>query len=295
MNQLKTVALLAILSALLVMISYLLIGGLTGALIGVGLAAITNFSSWFYSDRIALSAYRAQPLSEAQAPKIYAMVRRLCTRSRLPMPRIYLIPSQSANAFATGRDPQHAAVALTQGIIQMMPDDELEGVIAHELSHILYRDTLTQAVAATVAAAISSIAQFASYGMMFGMGNRDGQRANPIGMILAIVLAPAAAMVIQFAISRTREFEADAGAARMTGKPRSLARALQRLSGSVKEMPLEANPAFEPLLIANSPPKNLFSNLFSTHPDTKERVQRLLQMEQEMARDSIQSNLSEMN
>jgi heat shock protein HtpX len=293
MNQLKTVALLGLLSAMLVIISYLLIGGLTGAIVGFVLAAIMNFSSWFFSDRIALSAYQAQPLSEAEAPKIYQMVKRLCVRSRLPMPRIYIVPSNAANAFATGRDPHHAAIALTQGIINLLPDNELEGVIAHELSHINYRDTLTQAVAATIAAAISAIAQYASYGMMFGMGNRQRRPANQLGTILAIVLAPAAAMVIQFSISRTREFEADAGAARMTGKPRALARALQRLEGSAKQQPLEANPAFEPLLITNAPPKNIFSNLFSTHPDTRERIQRLLQLEREMDRQSIKTNLPE--
>lgn len=280
MNQIKTVGLLALLSGLMVAIGNVL-GGSSGALIGLGLAAVMNFVSWFSSDKIALSAYRAQPVTREQAPGLYAMVEKLADRAGLPMPGVYIIPSQGANAFATGRDPKHAAVAVTQGIMQMLPADELEGVIAHELSHIRNRDTLTQAVAATVAGAISYLAQMAQFGLMFGGYGRDRQNGgNAIGALLTIFLAPMAATVIQLAISRTREFEADAGAARLTGNPRALASALQRLDASARQMPVGGNPAFEPLLIMNAVPRQLFSNLFSTHPSTEARVQNLLCLEQ---------------
>lgn len=284
MNQFKTLALLSLLTGLLVGIGYAL-GGNGGALIGLVIAAATNLFSWYSSDKIALAAYQAQPISEAEAPGLYAMVQRLCDRAGLPMPALYVIPSPGANAFATGRDPNHAAVAVTQGIVQMLPEDELEAVIAHELSHVRNRDTLTQAVAATVAGAISWLAQMMQYSLMFGGmgGNRDRQNGgNPLGALLAIFLAPLAASVIQMAISRTREFEADAGSARLTGNPRALARALQRLEASARQIPLNANPAFEPLLIVNAIPKQFLSSLFSTHPSTEARIANLLKVEQEM-------------
>lgn len=282
MNQAKTLALLALLSGLLVSIGYA-IGGSTGALIGLGIAAATNLFSWYSSDKIALAAYRAQPLSAQQAPAIYQMVEQLCQRANLPMPKIYVIPNQGANAFATGRDPQHAAVAVTQGIVNLLSEQELEGVIAHELSHIRNRDTLTQAVAATIAGAISFLAQTMQYSLMFGGHSRDRQGGNPIGALLAIFLAPIAATVVQMAISRTREFEADAGAARLTGNPRALANALQKLEATARQMPLQANPAFEPLLIVNSLSGQFLGGLFSTHPSTQSRIQNLLQIEQELA------------
>jgi len=284
MNQFKTLALLSLLTGLLVGIGYAL-GGNGGALIGLVIAAATNLFSWYSSDKIALAAYQAQPISEAEAPGLYAMVQRLCDRADLPMPALYVIPSPGANAFATGRDPNHAAVAVTQGIVQMLPEDELEAVIAHELSHVRNRDTLTQAVAATVAGAISWLAQMMQYSLMFGGmgGNRDRQNGgNPLGALLAIFLTPLAASVIQMAISRTREFEADAGSARLTGNPRALARALQRLEASARQIPLNANPAFEPLLIVNAIPKQFLSSLFSTHPSTEAQIANLLKVEQEM-------------
>ncbi len=284
MNQFKTLALLSLLTGLLVGIGYAL-GGNGGALIGLVIAAATNLFSWYSSDKIALAAYQAQPISEAEAPGLYAIVQRLCDRAELPMPALYVIPSPGANAFATGRDPNHAAVAVTQGIVQMLPEDELEAVIAHELSHVRNRDTLTQAVAATVAGAISWLAQMMQYSLMFGGmgGNRDRQNGgNPLGALLAIFLAPLAASVIQMAISRTREFEADAGSAQLTGNPRALARALQRLEASARQIPLNANPAFEPLLIVNAIPKQFLSGLFSTHPSTEARIANLLKVEEEM-------------
>lgn len=282
MNQIKTVVLLALLSALLISISYWVIGGTWGAVIGVALAAATNLGSWFYSDRIALSAYNAQPVSYEQAPGLHNMVQQLCDRGNLPMPGIYIIPTQSANAFATGRDPQHAAVAVTEGILQLLPEDELEGVIAHELTHIKNRDTLTQAVAATVGGAISALANFATYAMWF-RGSGSDRGPNPLGLLLTVILAPIAATVIQLAISRTREFSADAGAAKLTGNPRGLAQALQRLDSNARQLPMGANPAFEPLLIMHGFSGQMMSNLFSTHPSTEARIQALLKLEQQMS------------
>jgi heat shock protein HtpX len=282
MNQIKTAALLGLLSALLITVSYWVIGGSGGAIIGIGLAAAMNLGSWFYSDKIALAAYGAVPVTASQAPGLYTMVERLAQRANLPMPGVYIIPTQSANAFATGRDPEHAAVAVTEGIMSILSEDELEGVIAHELTHINNRDTLTQAVAATVAGAISWLAQMASYSMWFGGGRDDRNGPNPVGLLLTIILAPVAASVIQLAISRTREFSADAGAARLTGNPRALARALQRLESGARQMPLDGNPAFAPLLIVNSSAGDWFRSLFSTHPTTESRIENLMKLEQEL-------------
>lgn len=283
MNQLKTVALLGLLSGLLITVSYWVLGGTGGAIVGTGFAAVMNLGAWYYSDKIALAAYRARPVTAGQAPRLYQMVRRLCSRAQLPMPALYLIPGQAANAFATGRDPEHAAVAVTEGIVRLLPEDELEAVIAHELSHVANRDTLTQAVAATIAGAIAFLAQIASYSFWFFGGARSNDEGpNPLGLLLTILLAPVAATIIQLGISRTREFAADAGSARLTGNPRALARALQRLENSAKRLPMEGNPAFEPLLIVHSVSGNWLSNLFSTHPSTEARIQNLLKLEQEL-------------
>ena len=285
-NQLKTVALLAVLSGLLIAISYWIIGGTGGLMIGIGLAAATNLFSWYQSDQIALRVYNARPVSEAQAPGLYNMVRKLSDRANIPMPGVYIVPSQTANAFATGRDPEHAAVAVTEGILNILPDDELEGVIAHELTHITNRDTLTQAVAATIAGAISFLAQMVSYSLWFGgSGSRDGNRGgNIFGVLLTVILAPIAATIIQLAISRTREFSADAGAARLTGNPRALAQALRRLEATAKQLPLNANPSFEPLLIINPISGDFLGSLFSSHPATEARVEELLKLERELPR-----------
>ncbi|MBE9235716.1 zinc metalloprotease HtpX [Anabaena aphanizomenioides LEGE 00250] len=283
-NQFKTAALLAALSGLLIAISYWIIGGSSGLMIGIGLAAVTNLFSWYQSDKIALAVYNAQPVSEAQAPGLYRMVERLSNRANIPMPGVYIVPGQTANAFATGRDPEHAAVAVTEGILNILPEEELEGVIAHELTHIINRDTLTQAVAATVAGAISFLAQMLSYSLWFGGGSRDNNRGgNPLGVLLTVMLAPIAATIIQLAISRTREFSADAGAAKLTGNPRALAQALQRLEATARQMPLNANPAFEPLLIIHPISGQFLGNLFSSHPATEARVEALLKIERELA------------
>ncbi|MCC5639563.1 zinc metalloprotease HtpX [Nostoc sp. CHAB 5844] len=283
-NQFKTVALLAALSGLLIAISYWAIGGTSGLIIGIGLAAVTNLFSWYQSDKIALAVYRAQPVSAAEAPGLYRMVEKLAARANIPMPAVYIVKSQTANAFATGRDPEHAAVAVTEGILNILPEDELEGVIAHELTHIINRDTLTQAVAATIAGAISFLAQMVSYGLWFSGGSRDDDRGgNPLGILLTVLLAPIAATVIQLGISRTREFSADAGSARLTGNPRALARALQRLEATARQLPLNANPAFEPLLIINPISGKFLGNLFSSHPNTETRVEQLLKLEQQLS------------
>ena len=282
MNQIKTVALLGLLSGLLIAASTVIFGSTYGSLIGLGLAAVMNLGSWFYSDKIALSAYGAQPVSPESAPSVYRIVERLAQRANLPMPGVYMIPSDSMNAFATGRDPSHAAVAVTEGIVRLLPEDELEGVIAHELTHIANRDTLTQAVAATVGGAIAYLGQMAFF---FGgsSSRNDNEGTNPIAYLLTVMVAPIAATVIQLGISRTREFAADAGAAQITGNPKALAKALQRLESSATQQPLEGSPAFAPLLIINPMPKNLMRNLFSTHPATEDRIQRLLALESQVS------------
>jgi heat shock protein HtpX len=284
MNQIKTVGLLGLLTGLLVAISYG-IGGSTGAIFGLGLAAVMNLSSWYFSDKIALAAYGAQPVTRQQSPQLYAIVERLAHRANLPMPAVYVIPSPAANAFATGRDPNHAAVAVTEGIVDFLSTDELEGVIAHELSHIRSRDTLTQAVAATIGGAISTLAQMLSYSLYFlpfgGRGDDRNGGANLFTLLFTITVAPLAATVIQLGISRTREFAADASAAQLTGNPRALARALQRLEQAGRQMPIVGHPAFEPLLIVNAlSGKMPLSSLFSTHPSTEARIAKLLEIEQ---------------
>lgn len=281
MNQFKTLGLLSLLSGLLVAIGYGL-GGSGGALIGLLIAAISNLLSWYQSDKIALAAYSAQPLSEAEAPDLYKMVQKLSDRAEIPMPQIFVVPSPASNAFATGRDPAHAAVAVTEGIVNLLSPDELEAVIAHELSHVKNRDTLTQAVAATIAGAISYLAQILQYSLWFSGGSRDERQGggNPLGILLAIFLAPLAATVIQMGISRTREFAADTGSAQLTGHPRALISALQKLEAGAQEVSLGGNPAFSPLLIINGGPRQFLANLFATHPSTEARIENLLKLEQ---------------
>jgi heat shock protein HtpX len=286
MNQFKTLSLLALLSGILVALGYFIIGGTPGILIGLALAALSNLGSWYFSDQIALSAYQAQPVTPAQAPELYAIVERLSQAAEIPTPAVYLVPSPGANAFATGRNPSNAAVAVTEGIVNILSRDELEGVIGHELTHILNRDTLTQAVAATIGGAISSLAymaQWASYGMAYSRDERSSG-PNPLGLLLAVFLAPVAATLVQMGISRTREFEADAGSARLTRKPRALASALQKLEATAKQLPIQGNPAFEPLLIINAFSGQGLAGLFATHPSTEQRIERLLALESELVK-----------
>lgn len=275
MNSVKTVLLLGILSGILLVIGEAT-GGMTGLWVALGIAALMNFASYYYSDKIALRMYNAQPLTETQNPEIYRriapMVRSLAARMQLPMPKLYVIPEQSPNAFATGRNPQHASVAVTAGILQLMNDDELEGVLAHELGHVANRDILVSSVAATVAAAITFVAR-----MAFWLGPRgdDEEGGSPIAALAMVILAPIAALLIQMAISRTREYGADASSAKVTGKPLELAAGLRKLETWSKRVPMDASPATAHMFIVKPFSAGALLRLFSTHPPTENRIARL--------------------
>ncbi len=286
-NQLKTVALLGLLSGLLVLGGYSLVGNEQGLYMGLILAAFTSFGSWYFSDKMALAAYQAQPIARQESPQLYDLVAALSQRAGIPMPAVFVIPTQSPNAFATGRDPNHAAVAVTEGIIQLLSEDELAGVLAHELTHIRNRDTLTQAVAGTLAGAITFLGRMLSFGALYGPVTRDDrQGGNPLGVLFLIVLAPLAAVVIQLAISRTREFSADQGAAEITHNPLALARSLEKLEEVGHQIPMNGNPALSPLLIVNPLANGGLQSLFRTHPSTQERVRRLVELAQQQQADS---------
>ncbi|XGV94881.1 MAG: M48 family metalloprotease [Leptolyngbya sp. BL-A-14] len=283
-NEIKTVGLLGLLSGLLVLAGYYLVGDESGLLLGFGIAAITSFGSWFYSDKAALAAYQAQPIAREQAPELYDMVARLSDRAGIPMPKLFVAPTKSPNAFATGRDPQHATIAVTEGITELLNAEELEGVIAHELTHVKNRDTLTQAVAGTVAGAITYLGRLLSLGALYGPVTRDDRRgANPFGLLFLIVLAPLSAMLLQLAISRTREFSADQGSAAITGNPIALAHALEKLEAVGHQIPMNGNPAMSPLLIVNPLSAEGLQTLFRTHPSTEERIRRLNELAQQQA------------
>ena len=277
MNNIKTVGLLAFMSALVWGVAYTW-GGANGFWLGLVLAVGLNFVAYFFSDKMALAASRARPVEEHELPGVYSIVRSLAARAEMPMPRVYLIDSPQPNAFATGRNPEHAAVAVTTGILQTLTSDELEGVLGHELAHVQNRDILISSIAAMLAAALSIFARMAFW---FG-GDRD--RNNPIGAvvgILALILAPFAAMLIRLAISRTREYQADASGATLTGRPLMLASALEKISAGAARQPMNVNPAVSQLFIEN-PLKAArgagFSKLFSTHPPMEDRVRRLQEM-----------------
>jgi heat shock protein HtpX len=269
---LRTTLLLATLGGLLVVIGFA-IGGAQTALIFLIFALLFNLAMFWFSDKIALASARAKPVSEQEAPRLYEMVRELTTRADLPMPRLYIIPSDQPNAFATGRSPNHAAVAVTEGITKLLSEDELRGVLAHELGHIRNRDMLTT----TIAAAIGSAITYLAYALLW-FGGDDESPLGAIAAIALVLLAPLAASIIQLAISRQREYAADAGGAQICGNPESLASALLRLEQGAKEMPMEVNQAAEPLYIVRPFSGRGLSNLVSTHPPIEERVRRLRQM-----------------
>jgi heat shock protein HtpX len=287
MNTFRTTILLAVLTALLVWIGDML-GGRQGAVIALVIAGGMNFFSYWFSDKIVIKMYRGQEITANDDPELYGLVSDLATRAGLPMPKVYLIPEETPNAFATGRNPQHAAVAVTQGIRRILNKRELAGVLGHELSHVVNRDILVSTIAATLAGAISYMAQMAQWAMIFG-GNRDRDDeggGNIFGLIVMMIVAPLAAMLIQMAVSRSREYGADTGGAKITGDPLALASALKKLHIGSQQIPLQASPATANatahMFIVNPLTGRSMAALFSTHPPMEERVRRL----EEMARTS---------
>jgi heat shock protein HtpX len=280
-NNLKTLALLTGLTLFLMFVGEVIgarLGTQHGMAIGLAIAAVMNFFSYFFSDKIALSMYRAQPVSRDELPRVYNVVERMTQRVGLPMPKIYVIPTDSPNAFATGRNPSHASVAVTQGILNLLDDEELEGVLAHELGHVRNRDILISSVAATLAGAITFLARSLMWAGMFGgYGDRDDRdRGGGFAAILMMILAPVAALLIQMAVSRSREYEADHTGANTTGNPYALARALQKLDAWSKRRPLVASPSTAHLfIVAPLIGGDTLANLFSTHPPIAKRIERL--------------------
>ena len=273
-NVVKTAVLLGALSALLMFIGETLGGG-QGLIFGFLFAVAMNFGSYWFSDKIVLSMYSAREVGPEN--RLYQIVQRLAQRAGLPMPRVYIIPQPSPNAFATGRNPHHAAVAATEGILQILSDDELEGVIAHELAHVKHRDILISSIAATLGAAIMMMSRFA---MFFGGGRSDDREgSNPLALLATIILAPIAAMLIQAAISRSREFDADAGGAAIAGDPRGLVNALTKIESASRRVPLDANPATAHMFIVKPFSAQGLLGLFSTHPPTEDRIRALLQLD----------------
>jgi heat shock protein HtpX len=277
-NVFKTAILLALLTAMLVLLGGA-VGGRQGMLIAFFFALVMNFVSYWWSDKIVLSMYGAKPIEEAQAPGLYGMVHRLASKARIPMPRVYMIPSDQPNAFATGRNPQHAVVAVTEGIMRVLDDDELEGVLAHELAHVANRDVLIGTVAATLAGAITYLAHMAQWAAFMGGGRHDDDDSpSPIAMILMAVVAPIAAMLVQLAVSRSREFQADATGARLAGRTWGLSKALEKLEMAAHQVPMQANPATAHMFIVNPLSGQSLMRLFSTHPPIEERIARLRAM-----------------
>jgi heat shock protein HtpX len=281
MQMVKVVGLMTGLTVLLVGFgSYL--AGSQGAVLFLVIAAVMNFGMYWFSDRAVLKMYRARVLGPEDAPDLYSMVDRLRQAAGLPMPTLALAPSEQPNAFATGRNPANSVVCVTAGIIRLLPPRELEGVLAHELAHIEHRHMLVGAVAATMAGAVAMLASIARWGVIFGMGGRDDRGQNPLGLLIMAIVAPLAAMIVQLAIGRQNEFQADATAARMTRDPRGLASALQRIEAYASKIPMAVNPAAAQLAIINplrGPRAPAFAGLFRTHPPTEERVARLNALE----------------
>jgi heat shock protein HtpX len=278
MNTIKTGILLGALTGLLMLIGGYF-GGQQGVVVAFIFAMVMNFGSYWFSDKLVLSMYHAQPVSESEAPELYAVVKTLALKASLPMPRVYIIPGDTPNAFATGRNEHHAVVAVTEGILRILTREELEGVISHELTHIKQRDILIGSIAATLAGAIVMLANMAQWAAMFGGTSRDDEEGGGIvGLIVMAILAPIAATIIQMAISRSREYLADAGGAKISGRPYALASALEKLSRASQAIPLEANPSTAHMFIVNPLTGRSLMNLFSTHPPVEERIARLKSM-----------------
>ena len=274
-NYFKTALLLGSLTGLILICGRAL-GGQTGMIFALVLAAVMNLGSYWFSDRIVLAMYRAKPVEPRDAPRFHAVVDRLITRAGLPKPKLYLLPEASPNAFATGRDPSHAAVAATTGLMDLMSDEELEGVIAHELGHVKNRDILISSIAATIAGAITMLASMARWGAIFGgYGGRDDRDGGPFAMLAMAIFAPIAAVIIQMAVSRSREYAADATGAQIAGNPYGLARALEKLGLAAKRIPMNASPATSHMFIVMPFSSRGFLTLFSTHPPIEERIRRL--------------------
>jgi heat shock protein HtpX len=275
-NQIRTTVLMALLTVLIVVIGQL-IGGRQGMLIALLVAAGMNFFSYWYSDKIVLKMYNAQEVGSQEAPELYGIVQTLCRRANLPMPKVYVIPQEAPNAFATGRNPEHAAVAVTEGLIKLMSREEIMGVLAHELAHVRNRDILIGSIAATMAGAVMMLADMARWSAIFGGGRRDqeGGGGGGLGLILMSILAPLGAMLIQMAISRSREYMADATGASFAGTPEGLARALEKLGAYSKRLPMDANPSTAHMFIVNPLSGRSLMSLFSTHPPLEERIARL--------------------
>jgi len=277
-NVFKTALLLAVLTVMLVLLGGAL-GGQQGMVVAFLFAVVMNFASYWWCDKIVLAMYRAQPITEAEAPRLYNMVRRLASKAGLPMPRVYLIPTEQPNAFATGRNPEHAVVAVTEGILRILDDEEMEGVLAHELAHVTNRDILISTIAATLAGAITYLAHMAQWAAFFGGGRHDDDDGpSPIVMILMAIVAPLAAMLVQLAVSRSREFQADATGARLAGRTWGLSKALEKLEMAKQAVPMDTNPATAHLFIVNPLSGNTLMRLFSTHPPIEERIARLRAM-----------------
>ena len=277
MNTIKTGILLCALTVLLMMIGGYF-GGRQGIVIAFIFAMVMNFGSYWFSDKIVLKMYRARQVSEGEAPELYSLIKTLALRAGLPMPKVFIVPGDTPNAFATGRDEKHAVVAVTEGILRILNRDELEGVLSHELTHIKNKDMLIGSIAATIAGAIIMLASMAKWAAIFGVGRDDDEEGGIFGLILMAILAPIAAMIIQMAISRSREYMADKGGARISGKPYDLAGALEKLSQASKAIPMQANPSTAHMFIVNPLTGKSLMNLFSTHPPAEERIARLKRM-----------------